>query len=88
MTQKDINKISVMFITVKHNLYYNENKLQATCFDPVGSSSGQYGVLKLLVHENNILPDGIPSGLYTHERRLYSRPAGYDRLDIRPKCLF
>jgi hypothetical protein len=63
-----MNKISMIFITVKHNLYYIENKLRLHVSTLWGSSSGLYNVMKLLVHKNYILPDGIPSGLHMYVR--------------------
>jgi hypothetical protein len=62
------SKISVIFITIKHNLYYIENKLKLHVSTLWVSSSGLYIVMKLLVHKNNILPDGIPSGLHMYMR--------------------
>jgi hypothetical protein len=47
-----LNNIDMVFVTVKDNLYIILKIINwATCFDPVGSSSGLYNVLKLLVHK-------------------------------------
>jgi hypothetical protein len=58
-----MDKVSMIFITVKHNFHYIENKIRLHVSTLWGSSSSLYNVMKLLVHKNNtglfISPSGI-----------------------------